>query len=101
MYSTLLETHSPPYLSHVPRIVFRPRIFVDVETFNISTTVLGHAISFPVGLAPSAAHKMAHPKGETGSAKGKAFHHVLCAARCILLSVKIFLKPFTLLLFSR
>ncbi|KAH7975871.1 hypothetical protein HPB52_006603 [Rhipicephalus sanguineus] len=54
------------------RILFRPRIFGYVESVNTSTTILGRAVSFPVGLAPSAAHKMEHPDGEIGSAKGKA-----------------------------
>nr|XP_037270960.1 peroxisomal (S)-2-hydroxy-acid oxidase GLO3-like isoform X1 [Rhipicephalus microplus] len=51
------------------RILLRPRIFVDVERINTSTTLLGQAVSFPVGLAPSAVHKIAHPEGEISTAK--------------------------------
>ncbi|XP_065302316.1 uncharacterized protein [Dermacentor albipictus] len=51
------------------RLRFRPRILVDVEKVNTATTVLGRAISFPVGLAPSAAHKLLNPAGEIGSAQ--------------------------------
>ncbi|KAL1480760.1 hypothetical protein MTO96_050771 [Rhipicephalus appendiculatus] len=29
------------------RILFRPRIFVDVEKVNISTTLLGQEVAFP------------------------------------------------------
>lgn len=51
------------------RLRFRPRIFVDVEKVNTKTTVLGHAVSFPVGLSPSAAHKMANLAGEIATAQ--------------------------------
>ncbi|XP_050032424.2 uncharacterized protein [Dermacentor andersoni] len=51
------------------RLRFRPRILVDVEKVNTSTTVLGRAVSFPVGLSPSAAHKLVHPAGEIGPAQ--------------------------------
>lgn len=51
------------------RIFFRPRIFMDVERVTTSTTVLGRTISFPIGLAPSAAHKIASLQGEIGTAK--------------------------------
>ncbi|XP_077495507.1 uncharacterized protein LOC144106535 isoform X2 [Amblyomma americanum] len=51
------------------RFRFRPRILVDVEAVNTSTTVLGRAISFPVGLSPSAAHKLANAAGEIGTAQ--------------------------------
>lgn len=51
------------------RIVFRPRIFVDVEKIKISTTVLGHEVALPVGMAPSTAQKIAHAQGEIGTAK--------------------------------
>ncbi|KAL3195881.1 hypothetical protein MRX96_015649 [Rhipicephalus microplus] len=58
------------------KIRFRPQIFVDVEKVNTSATLLGQAVSLPVGLAPSAAQKIMNPEGEIGSAKGKANHSV-------------------------
>nr|XP_050031675.2 uncharacterized protein LOC126527870 [Dermacentor andersoni] len=70
------------------RLRFRPRILVDVEKLNTAITVLGRAISFPVGLSPSAAHKLLNPAGEIGSAKGKAFHHVFYASRVVSFSMK-------------
>ncbi|XP_075560426.1 uncharacterized protein LOC142592714 [Dermacentor variabilis] len=51
------------------RLRFRPRILVDVEKVNTTTTLLGRAVSFPVGLSPSAAHMLVNPAGEIGSAQ--------------------------------
>ncbi|KAG0468746.1 hypothetical protein HPP92_018074 [Vanilla planifolia] len=51
------------------RILFRPRILVDVSRIDITTTVLGHKISMPIMLAPSAMQKMAHPDGECATAR--------------------------------
>ncbi|XP_050285214.1 peroxisomal (S)-2-hydroxyacid oxidase GLO4-like isoform X10 [Quercus robur] len=54
------------------RITFRPRILVDVSRINLSTTVLGYKISAPIMVAPSAMHKLAHPEGETATARAAA-----------------------------
>ncbi|XP_037555108.2 uncharacterized protein LOC119431704 [Dermacentor silvarum] len=70
------------------RIRFRPRIFVDVEKVNTTTSILGRAVSFPVGLSPSAAHKLVNPAGEIGCAQGKASNCVFCASRFVTFSVK-------------
>ncbi|KAH6923231.1 hypothetical protein HPB50_025444 [Hyalomma asiaticum] len=51
------------------RIRFRPRILVGVETIETSTTLLGDAVTLPVGFSPSATHKMANPVGEVGTAQ--------------------------------
>ncbi|XP_077527766.1 uncharacterized protein LOC144139220 [Haemaphysalis longicornis] len=51
------------------RLRFRPRYLVDVSKVTMSTTILGHRISFPVGFSPFALHKMAHPDGEGGTAR--------------------------------
>ncbi|XP_075526299.1 uncharacterized protein LOC142558015 [Dermacentor variabilis] len=51
------------------RLRFRPRILVDVEKVNTTTTFLGRAVSFPLGLSPSAAQKLVNPAGEIGSAQ--------------------------------
>uniref|UniRef100_L7M195 (S)-2-hydroxy-acid oxidase n=1 Tax=Rhipicephalus pulchellus TaxID=72859 RepID=L7M195_RHIPC len=51
------------------RLRFRPRTLVDVSRIHTGTTVLGHKISFPVGLSPSAAHMIAHKDGEFGTAR--------------------------------
>ncbi|MEE2780123.1 MAG: alpha-hydroxy acid oxidase [Myxococcota bacterium] len=42
----------------------RPRAFVDVDTRDLSTTLLGQTVSMPLGIAPMAFQRMAHPDGE-------------------------------------
>nr|XP_054930937.1 uncharacterized protein LOC126538692 [Dermacentor andersoni] len=51
------------------RLRFRPKVLVDVSKINTATTVLGRRISFPVGFSPSAAHQIADPVGELGTAR--------------------------------
>ncbi|XP_070388971.1 2-Hydroxyacid oxidase 1-like isoform X2 [Dermacentor albipictus] len=46
-----------------------PWMLRDVAIRDQTTTVLGQKISLPVGFAPTAYLKMAHPDGEEGSAK--------------------------------
>ncbi|CAL5406070.1 unnamed protein product [Camellia sinensis] len=47
------------------RILFRPRILIDVSKIDMTTTVLGFKISMPIMIAPTAMQKMAHPEGES------------------------------------
>ncbi|MGH2734632.1 MAG: alpha-hydroxy acid oxidase [Actinomycetota bacterium] len=47
----------------------RPSIFVDVSNIDTATTFLGSDVALPVGLAPAAVHKLAHPDGELASAR--------------------------------
>ena len=47
----------------------RPRMFRGVGTRSLETTVLGHKLAFPVGVAPSAMHQLAHPDGEVATAR--------------------------------
>lgn len=51
------------------RILFRPRILVDVRSIDTSTTVMGFNISMPIMVAPTAMQKMAHPEGEYATAR--------------------------------
>ncbi|GJN10270.1 hypothetical protein PR202_ga28349 [Eleusine coracana subsp. coracana] len=51
------------------RILFRPRILIDVSKIDITTTVLGFKISMPIMVAPTAFQKMAHPEGENATAR--------------------------------
>lgn len=51
------------------RILFRPRILVDVSNIDTATTVLGFKISMPIMVAPTAMQKMAHPEGEYATAR--------------------------------
>ncbi|KAK5803351.1 hypothetical protein PVK06_030996 [Gossypium arboreum] len=51
------------------RILFRPRILIDVSKINMMTTILGFRISMPIMVAPTAMQKMAHPEGECATAR--------------------------------
>ncbi|GAA0139965.1 oxidoreductase [Lithospermum erythrorhizon] len=54
------------------RIVFQPRVLVDVSRIDTSTTILGYKTSSPLMIAPTAMHKLAHPEGEVATAKAAA-----------------------------
>jgi isopentenyl diphosphate isomerase/L-lactate dehydrogenase-like FMN-dependent dehydrogenase len=54
------------------RWVLRPRVLVDVSETTPRTTVLATEISLPVLVAPTAFQRMAHPDGETATARGAA-----------------------------
>jgi len=46
-----------------------PRVLVDVTVRGSETTVLGQRVSFPILIAPTAMHRIAHPDGELASAR--------------------------------
>jgi 4-hydroxymandelate oxidase len=48
----------------------RPRVLRDVSTASATTTVMGTTLAAPVLVAPSAAHRLAHPDGESATAAG-------------------------------
>lgn len=50
-------------------IVMKPRMMVDVSQRDLSTTVLGQKISFPVMLDPAGNHGAAHLEAELASAR--------------------------------
>ncbi|XP_063973722.1 uncharacterized protein LOC135160747 [Diachasmimorpha longicaudata] len=47
----------------------RPRVLRNVSTIDISGKALGERISMPVGVAPTAMQRMAHPDGECATAR--------------------------------
>ncbi|KOM43321.1 hypothetical protein LR48_Vigan05g092500 [Vigna angularis] len=51
------------------RILFRPRILVDVSRIDLTATILGFKVSMPIMIAPTAMQKMAHPEGEFATAR--------------------------------
>ncbi|XP_067943693.1 uncharacterized protein [Watersipora subatra] len=55
--------------SDFKRLYLRPRMMRDVSRVSLGTTILGETVSFPVGIAPSGMHMLAHPIGEMGTAK--------------------------------
>jgi 4-hydroxymandelate oxidase len=50
----------------------RPRVLRDVSRVSTATSVLGTTVTAPVLVAPSAAHTLAHPDGETATAAATA-----------------------------
>ena len=46
------------------------RVLVDVSERDTTTTLLGQPLPFPVILAPTSMHKLAHPEGELETARG-------------------------------
>ncbi|GIY64755.1 hydroxyacid oxidase 1 [Caerostris darwini] len=54
------------------RYRLKPRFLRDVSKRSLRTSILGHTVSFPVCIAPSAMHRMAHPDGEIATVKGAA-----------------------------
>ena len=62
------------------RVRLRPRVLRDVGTVDMSTTVLGTPIDYPVMVAPTAFHKLAHEEGEEATARGAAAARALMVA---------------------
>lgn len=56
-------------LAAFERFKLRPRVLVDVSQRSLQTTILGQPIEFPVLIAPTAFHCLAHPDGELATAK--------------------------------
>jgi 4-hydroxymandelate oxidase len=52
------------------RVTLRPRVLVDVSHCDTGTELLGARLSTPVGVAPTAYHRLVHPEGETATARG-------------------------------
>ena len=52
------------------RILVNARFLTDVTDRDISTTVLGEKIDFPVMVAPTGGQRQAHPEGERATATG-------------------------------
>ena len=50
-------------------VLLRPRIFIDCETCDLSTTLLGQKVGLPIFVAPAAMARLAHPSGEAGIAQ--------------------------------
>lgn len=55
----------------------RPRVLRDVSIVEPATSMLGLEVSMPVGLAPAALHKLAHPDGELATVRAAADAGVL------------------------
>lgn len=53
-------------------IRLKPRVLVDVSRLDTGIRLLGQSLDFPILLAPTAYHKLAHPRGECETARGAA-----------------------------
>ena len=51
------------------RIRLRPRCLVDVSRCDPGTELLGAPLAAPLGIAPMAYHRLAHPEGEVATAR--------------------------------
>lgn len=58
------------------RYKIRPRILVNVANVDTSSTIFGEKVSLPLGFAPVATHKLAHPDGEVGTSRAAAKHGI-------------------------
>jgi 4-hydroxymandelate oxidase len=54
------------------RWVLRPRVLRGVGEADPSTTVIGEPMPFPIAIAPTAFHRLAHPEGELATARAAA-----------------------------
>jgi isopentenyl diphosphate isomerase/L-lactate dehydrogenase-like FMN-dependent dehydrogenase len=50
-------------------IMLRPRMLVDISQPDLSTTVLGQAVAFPLLVDPAGGHGRAHPEGELATVR--------------------------------
>ncbi|KAJ9314385.1 hypothetical protein DTO271D3_5362 [Paecilomyces variotii] len=69
---TMRENHNAFH-----KIWFRPRILVDVEKVDYSTTMLGTKVDIPFYVTATALGKLGHPEGETVLTKGAHKHNVI------------------------
>ena len=66
-------------LSKFEEITINPSFLVDVGDRDLSTTVLGEKIGFPVMIAPAGGQRQHHPEGERATARGAGMADTLYA----------------------
>jgi 4-hydroxymandelate oxidase len=54
------------------RVALRPRVLVDVSRCDTAVILLGHEVSGPIVVAPTAFHRVVHPEAELATARGAA-----------------------------
>ncbi|XP_061382969.1 2-Hydroxyacid oxidase 1 [Danaus plexippus] len=59
------------------RLRIRPKCLVGIKGCDTSTTILGEKVSMPVGISPTAMQRMAHPDGETATARAAQAERVI------------------------
>lgn len=58
------------------RVIFRPRVLRNVQKVNMRCTILGHASSLPIFIAPAALGRLGHPDGELCLTRGAGRHNI-------------------------
>src|SRR5690606_38008327 len=56
--------------SSLNRLRLKPRVLQDVGAIDLSTSLLGDTLPFPILLAPTSYHRLLHPDGEIETARG-------------------------------
>ena len=56
-------------------IRLNPRVLNDVSRLDTRVTLFGQELPFPILLAPTALHRLAHPQGEMATARGASQAH--------------------------
>jgi glycolate oxidase len=56
----------------IDRLAIRQNVLVDVRNVDLSTTLLGHRLSWPVSIAPMGGLVLFHPEGDREMARGAA-----------------------------
>ena len=69
---TMRENHSAFH-----KIWFRPRVLIDVEKVDTSTTMLGTKVDIPFYVTATALGKLGHPEGEVVLTRGAKMHNVV------------------------
>ncbi|KAL3882994.1 hypothetical protein ACJMK2_029294 [Sinanodonta woodiana] len=71
------------------RYKLRPRVLRNVINVDVSTTILGNKINFPICVAPMAAQRLVHPDGETARPKVTAMEMGTCFGLSIAASASL------------
>jgi len=65
------------------RWTIRPRVLVDVGEVDLTTTLLGQEVAFPIMLAPTSFQRLFHEEGEVATAKGASALNALMIAATV------------------
>lgn len=69
-FNRVVQIKNKPITIYVLRIKLNPRVCVDVSEGSTVCGVLGFDLNMPIGIAPTALHRMANLDGEIATAKG-------------------------------
>lgn len=65
---------------NLDHLLLRPRVLVDVSTLDTRVEIFGQTLEHPILLAPTAYHKLMHPRGELATLEGAAAAHATVIA---------------------